>query len=112
MNARNIFAIAACAAAVLVQASAAGAATGGVAPATAAVPTAPAAAAPVGAAAAASESSAHPLDRAELESWLDGMVPYALKAGDMAGAVVVVVKDGTVLLQKGYGYADVSKKLR
>lgn len=39
------------------------------------------------------------------------MVPYALKAGDMAGAVVIVVKDGTVLLQKGYGYADVSKKL-
>ena len=40
------------------------------------------------------------------------MVPYALKAGDMAGAVVVVVKDGTVLLEKGYGFADVSKKLR
>jgi CubicO group peptidase (beta-lactamase class C family) len=88
MNVRHIFVSAACAVAVLTQASAA--------------PAAP----------AASESSAHPLDRADLESWLDGMVPYALKAGDMAGAVVVVVKDGTVLLQKGYGYADVSKKLR
>ena len=39
------------------------------------------------------------------------MVPYALKAGDMAGAVVVVVKDGAVLLEKGYGFADVSKKV-
>ena len=102
MNNRNIIAaLVACGAAVLLQASAAGAATGGVAPATVVTPTP-----------AASESSAHPLDRADLEAWLDGMVPYALKAGDMAGAVVVVVKDGAVLLQKGYGYADVSKKLR
>jgi CubicO group peptidase (beta-lactamase class C family) len=107
MNVRNIFAVAACAAAALLQASAAGAATGAVPPPKAAAPAAPSAAALV-----APESSAHPLDRADLESWLDGMVPYALKAGDMAGAVVVVVKDGTVLLQKGYGYADVSKKLR
>ena len=95
MNNRNVIALVACGAAVLLQASAAGAATGGVPPAS-----------------AVSESSAHPLDRADLETWLDGMVPYALKAGDMAGAVVVVVKDGTVLLQKGYGYADVSKKIR
>ena len=28
--------------------------------------------------------------------------------GDVAGAVVVVVKDGQTLLQKGYGYADVA----
>jgi CubicO group peptidase (beta-lactamase class C family) len=105
MNVRNIFALVACAGVVLLQASAAVAATTG-------APAAPAAAVPAVAASAASESSAHPLDRADLESWLDGMVPYALKAGDMAGAVVVVVKDGTVLLEKGYGYADVSKKLR
>jgi CubicO group peptidase (beta-lactamase class C family) len=53
----------------------------------------------------------HALDRPDLEAWLDGMVPFALKAGDIAGAVVVVIKDGAVLLQKGYGYADVSKQL-
>jgi CubicO group peptidase (beta-lactamase class C family) len=101
-------ALAACAAAVFLQASAAGSASGKVPAASPAVPaTSPAA--PT--AAPASASSAHPLERADLESWLDGMVPYALKAGDMAGAVVVVVKDGTVLLEKGYGYADVSKKL-
>lgn len=108
MNGRNIIALAVCAAAVLLQASAARSATSSVPAAPAAVPAALAAdpAAPQPA------SSAHPLERADLESWLDGMVPYALKAGDMAGAVVVVVKDGHVLLQKGYGYSDVSKKLQ
>jgi CubicO group peptidase (beta-lactamase class C family) len=59
-----------------------------------------------------SAPGAHPLERADAEAWLDGMVPYALQAGDIAGAVVIVVKDGTVLLEKGYGYADVSRKLR
>ena len=100
MDVRNIVALAACAAAVLFQASAARSATA------AAVPT-EAPASP-----AASGSGGHPLDRADLEAWLDGMVPYALKAGDMAGAVVVVVKDGAVLLQKGFGFADAGKKLR
>ena len=50
------------------------------------------------------------LGRADLESWLDGLLPYAMGAGDVAGAVVIVVKDGQVLLQKGYGYADVEAK--
>lgn len=53
---------------------------------------------------------AHELSRQDLESWLDGYLPYALERGDVAGAVVVVVKDGTVLLEKGYGYADVATK--
>src|SRR4051812_47657152 len=43
----------------------------------------------------------HALDRTDLEAWLDGVVPYGLKSGDIAGAVVVVVKDGQVLLEKG-----------
>jgi CubicO group peptidase (beta-lactamase class C family) len=50
------------------------------------------------------------LTRADLEAWLDGYMPYALQTGDIAGAVVVVVKDGQVLLQKGYGYADLAKR--
>lgn len=54
--------------------------------------------------------AAPPLDAADLSAWLDGRVPYALKAGDIAGAVVIVVKDGKVLLQKGYGLADVAAK--
>jgi CubicO group peptidase (beta-lactamase class C family) len=53
---------------------------------------------------------AHQLDRADLEAWLDGFLPYALQRGDVAGAVVVVVKDGQVLLQKGYGYANAATR--
>lgn len=53
---------------------------------------------------------ARALDAADLAAWLDGRVPYALEAGDIAGAVVVVVKDGRVLLQKGYGLADVAAR--
>ena len=52
----------------------------------------------------------HPLVQADLEAWLDGFVPYAIRRGDIPGAVVVVVKDGRILLQKGYGYADVAKR--
>jgi len=47
----------------------------------------------------------------DLDAWLDGYMPYALKIGDIAGAVVVVVKDGQVLTQRGYGYADVAKRI-
>lgn len=57
------------------------------------------------------ELGARPLDAEDLSAWLDGMVPYALKSGDIAGAVVVVVKDGGVLYEKGFGYADVAAKV-
>jgi CubicO group peptidase (beta-lactamase class C family) len=50
------------------------------------------------------------LTRPDLEAWLDGYMPSAMRDGDIAGAVVVVVKDGQVLLQKGYGYADVAAR--
>jgi CubicO group peptidase (beta-lactamase class C family) len=51
------------------------------------------------------------LTRADVEAWLDGYMPFSIQKSDIAGAVVVVVKDGQVLLQKGYGYADVAKKI-
>ena len=51
-----------------------------------------------------------PLTKADAETWLDGFLPYALQSGDVAGAVVVIVKDGAVLLEKGYGYADVEAR--
>jgi CubicO group peptidase (beta-lactamase class C family) len=41
---------------------------------------------------------------------LDGFMPFALQRDDIAGAVVVVVKDGHVILQKGYGYADAATR--
>ena len=55
-------------------------------------------------------ASAAPLTKQDVDSWLDGLVPYALKRGDLAGAVVVVVKDGQVLTQRGFGYADAAKR--
>jgi CubicO group peptidase (beta-lactamase class C family) len=55
-------------------------------------------------------SSGHSLDGDDLHAWLDGFLPYALKNGDIAGAVIAVVKNGKVVLQQGYGYADVAKK--
>jgi CubicO group peptidase (beta-lactamase class C family) len=56
------------------------------------------------------ETDAAPLTRADVEAWLDGFMPYALETADIAGAVVVVVKDGEVLAQKGYGYSDVAER--
>jgi CubicO group peptidase (beta-lactamase class C family) len=55
--------------------------------------------------------SAHALSSADLEAWLDGYFPNALNAGDIAGGVVAVVKDGQVLLEKGYGFADFEKRV-
>ncbi|HEX7688003.1 MAG TPA: serine hydrolase domain-containing protein [Burkholderiaceae bacterium] len=68
------------------------------------------AAAPAPGASASAPDAAHALDAADLSAWLDGRVPYALKTGDIAGMVISVVKDGRVLLQKGYGYADVAAR--
>jgi CubicO group peptidase (beta-lactamase class C family) len=58
-----------------------------------------------------SPSSSHPLDSHDLEAWLDGLLPYAFKSGDIAGGVVAVVKDGSILLLKGFGYADVGRQI-
>src|SRR5437763_126453 len=53
----------------------------------------------------------HELTKPDLEAFLDGLIPAQLQNRDIAGAVVSVVKDGRVLLEKGYGYADfVAKK--
>jgi len=51
------------------------------------------------------------LERADLEAWMNGFFPFALQRSNIAGAVVVVVKDGRVLLQKGYGHADVARQI-
>jgi len=68
-----------------------------------------AAAQPSGATAIPAVGSAErALTAPDLETWLDGYLPYAIKRADIAGAVVVVVKDGAVLLKKGYGVSDVA----
>jgi len=65
-------------------------------PATTAAPTAP--------------TPVHALTAEDVGAWFDGLVPDAIARGDVAGAVVVVVKDGQVLFQRGYGYADVKAR--
>lgn len=65
---------------------------------------APPLAAPASTAAAVPMAPA--LTKADAELMLDAFLPYALKRGDIAGAVVTVVKDGQILLAKGYGVAD------
>lgn len=58
----------------------------------------------------AAAKSAAELTPADLEAFLNGVMPMQLQRGDIAGAVVAVVKDGKVLFARGYGYADVEKK--
>ncbi len=49
-----------------------------------------------------------PTDPAELARFLDATVPGLLGDWRVPGAVVVVVKNGRVLAQKGYGLADIA----
>ncbi len=62
--------------------------------------------APAVPASATAANAGHDLTKADVDSWLDGFMPYALKAGDIPGAVVVVVKDGQPLTMRGFGFAD------
>ena len=53
----------------------------------------------------------HPLTAADIDAFLDGLMPAALNTAQVPGAVVVVVKDGRVLFEKGYGFADYSRRI-
>jgi len=59
---------------------------------------------------ASQPGGAPPLTAQDVTAWLDGFMPYALQRGNIAGAVVVVVKDGQPLVEKGYGVADVKTR--
>ena len=52
-------------------------------------------------------TAAAALTKQDVDAWLDGFMPYALRAGGIPGAVVVVVKDGQPLTERGFGYSDV-----
>ncbi|HEX5182235.1 MAG TPA: serine hydrolase domain-containing protein [Allosphingosinicella sp.] len=52
-----------------------------------------------------------PLTAEDVNVWLDGYMPGALRTADIPGAVVVVVKDGKILTARGFGYANVDKKI-
>ena len=53
---------------------------------------------------------AHPLEKADLEAFFDGLVPLQMERSDVAGATILVMKDGKEILKKGYGYSDIKKK--
>src|SRR5271155_4757121 len=55
-------------------------------------------------------ASGHALEATDLQAFFDGIIPMQLERSDIAGASVLVIKDGSVLLQKGYGYADEKAK--
>ncbi len=55
-------------------------------------------------------ANVHELTAADVETFLDGIVPLQLAREDVAGATVAVVKNGKLLFAKGYGYADVKNK--
>ncbi len=49
-------------------------------------------------------------DRAALEAWADGAMNSLLQAHHCAGGVVAIVRNGEVLLAKGYGYSDIANR--
>ncbi len=61
-------------------------------------------------ASAPSATTPAPMTAEDVGAFLDGAVPLQLKRENIAGAVVIVVKDGKVLYGKGYGYANVKSR--
>ncbi len=51
-----------------------------------------------------------PSDPAEVEAFFDRVMPANLARYNVPGATVAVVKDGRVVLIKGYGYSDINNK--
>jgi CubicO group peptidase (beta-lactamase class C family)/uncharacterized membrane protein len=73
-------------------------------------PARPAAEAPAPAASTPALAGRPQLTAEDVNAWLDGFIPYALATGDIAGGVVVIVHNGQVIAQRGYGFADVARR--
>ncbi|HUK29538.1 MAG TPA: serine hydrolase domain-containing protein [Candidatus Acidoferrum sp.] len=67
-------------------------------------------ASPANAQGAAATNNPQELTAADVEVFFDGLIPAFLEHNNVAGGVVIIVKDGKVLFGKGYGYADVKTK--
>jgi CubicO group peptidase (beta-lactamase class C family) len=50
------------------------------------------------------------LTQADLEAFFDGIFPLQLERSDIAGTSVLVMKDGQVLFEKGYGFSNTKDK--
>lgn len=60
---------------------------------------------------AAQEPGGAPIDPAELETFIDGVLATQLATYPIPGATVSIVQSGEILLSKGYGYADVDQRI-
>ncbi len=58
----------------------------------------------------ASPAATPALTEADLGAFMDGLLSTQIERGNIAGAVVLMVKDGKILFAKGYGYSDVATK--
>lgn len=52
----------------------------------------------------------HALTREDVAAFFDGMIPYAIKRGNIAGATIAVVAGGQLLLAQGYGFSDMKTR--
>jgi CubicO group peptidase (beta-lactamase class C family) len=50
-------------------------------------------------------------DPVELAAFSDGLMAACMDSHHIAGAAVVIVKNGEIFLSRGYGYADLEKKI-
>ena len=50
------------------------------------------------------------LDSLDILYFMDGVVQTHLRDKHIAGATICVVKDGRILLVKGYGFSDIKKQ--
>ena len=60
---------------------------------------------------ATTSATTHELTRADCEEFFDLLINDQLAREDIAGAVIGVVKDGQIIVAKGYGYTDISKRI-
>jgi CubicO group peptidase (beta-lactamase class C family) len=72
--------------------------------------TAPSAAGQASPAPPAAGTGTHDLTPVDVAAFLDGIVPYAIRSGDIAGATVSVVANGQIVFAKGYGFSDMKKR--
>jgi len=52
----------------------------------------------------------HELTATDVNAFLDGFMPMQLERENIAGAVVLIVKNGSILFARGYGFSDVQKR--
>jgi len=55
-------------------------------------------------------TTSHALTSDDLDAFFAGLMPLQLGREDIAGAVIVIVRDGKIFFAKGYGYADMEKR--